>query len=97
MRLRLRYEDLVREPETTLTRVFKFLDLTMPVDMLDSIFTTNHVVGPGDSKILSTTGIHTDSIGHSSRLAMEKLSSDRRRRIDELHSRLGYPLVESGT
>jgi hypothetical protein len=90
-RMRLRYEDLVREPLATLTRLFGFLDLPLPAGMLDSVFSTPHVVGPGDSKILSTARIHADSIGHGARLAMATLSAERRHEIDALHERLGYP------
>ncbi len=92
--LSLRYEDLVGDPQTALTALFGFLGLPSPADMLDSIFLTPHVVGPGDSKILATTGIHADSIGHGKRLAMEKLSADRRQQIDELHQAICYPLLE---
>lgn len=90
---RLRYEDLVVEPQAALEALFAFLDLALPPAMLDSIFTTPHVVGPGDSKILTTTRIHTGSIGHGARLAMERLSDDRRREIDALHAELGYPPI----
>jgi hypothetical protein len=94
-RTRLRYEDLVREPATMAARLFDFLGLTMPERMLDSVFSSTHVPGPGDGKILTTTGIHSHSIGHGARLAMHKLSSDRRQQIDELHKELGYPLLEA--
>ncbi|HSG64402.1 MAG TPA: sulfotransferase [Gammaproteobacteria bacterium] len=88
--LRLRYEDLVREPATAAAGLLEFLGLPLPDGMLDSVFTTEHVVGPGDSKILSTMRIHADSIGHGSRLALEKLSADRREAIDGLLRRLDY-------
>jgi len=93
--LRLRYEDLVREPQAALERLFAFLELPLPAGMLDSIFSSAHVVGPGDSKILNTTGIHTESVGHSARLAMEALSADRRRQINAMHEQIGYPPLAS--
>jgi hypothetical protein len=89
--LRLRYEDLVREPDATLATLLEFLGLPLPAGMLDSVFSTDHVVGPGDSKILSTTRIHADSIGHGARLSLDRLSPDRHRAIDALHEQLGYP------
>lgn len=89
--MRLRYEDLVRNPQAILAQLFAFLDLPLPAGMLDSIFSTPHVVGPGDSKILSTARIHADSIGHGARLALATLSAERCRDIDTLHERLGYP------
>jgi protein-tyrosine sulfotransferase len=92
--IRLRYEDLVREPSVTVTRMFEFLGLATPDDMLNSVFSTEHVAGPGDSKILTTTRIHTDSIGHGARLTMNRLSPDRIRQINELHEVLGYPALE---
>lgn len=93
--LRIRYEDLVGDPSNLLETLFGFLDLPTPVDMLDSIFSTPHVVGPGDSKILTTTGIHADSIGHGKRLAVNTLSADRREQIDALHARLGYSPIST--
>ena len=86
----IRYEDLVNDPQTSLATLFDFLDLPSSAGMLDSIFSTPHVVGPGDSKILTTTGIHANSIGHGERLAMDRLSADRREQIDTLHAQLGY-------
>ena len=88
--LRIRYEDLVGDPETSLDTLFGYLELPNSPGMLDSIFSTPHVVGPGDSKILTTTGIHTDSIGHGKRLAIDTLSADRREQINALHAQLGY-------
>jgi hypothetical protein len=88
--LRIRYEDLVNDPQTSLATLFDFLDLPSSAGMLDSIFSTPHVVGPGDNKILTTTGIHANSIGHGERLAMDQLSADRREQIDTLHAQLGY-------
>ena len=93
--LRIRYEDLVGDPQCVLEALFGFLDLPTPAGMLDSIFSTPHVVGPGDSKILTTTGIHADSIGHGKRLAMNTLSADRRGHIDALHARLGYAPISA--
>lgn len=92
---RLRYEDLVGDPQPSLETLFGFLELPLPAGMLDSIFTTPHVVGPGDSKILTATGIHTNSIGHGNRLTMDRLSAERCEQIDALHTRLGYPALAS--
>lgn len=95
--LRIRYEDIVTDPQTSLGKLFDFLGLASSAGMLDSIFSTPHVVGPGDSKILTTTGIHVNSIGHGRRLAMHKLSPDRREQIDALHAQLGYlPIADVG-
>jgi len=89
-KLRMTYEALVSAPGATITRIVDFLGLAPFTGMLDSIFTTPHVVGPGDNKILTTTGIHRDSLGHGAKLAMDRLSADRRNRIDTLHRELGY-------
>ena len=92
---RIRYEDLVTAPATTITALLDSLELTMPAGMLDSIFTTAHVIGPGDSKILATTGIHRDSLGHGAKLALDRLSPNRRAAIDALHDELGYAALGS--
>ena len=91
--LRVTYEDLVTAPVATIANIVDFLALPPSPGMLDSIFTTTHVVGPGDDKILTTTGIHRDSLGHGAKLAMERLSADRRARIDTLHLELGYEAI----
>jgi hypothetical protein len=87
----LRYEDLVADPQGRLAALFEFLALRWTNAMLDSIFSSPHVIGPGDNKILATSGIHANSIGHGRRLAIDKLSADRRRAIDDYHAQLGYP------
>jgi hypothetical protein len=91
----LHYEDLVSDPQQRLAALFGFLDLEWSGGMLDSVFSTPHVVGPGDSKILTTTSIHKSSIGHGKRLALGKLSPDRRQCLDDFHRRLGYPAAGS--
>ncbi len=91
--LRTRYEDLVSNSQTTLDTLFGFLELPISAGMLDSIFSTPHIVGPGDSKILTTTGIHANSIGHGQRLALDTLSAERREQINTLHAQLGYPPI----
>jgi len=91
--LRITYEALVSAPGATIAYIVDFLGLPPSPGMLDSIFTTPHVVGPGDSKILTTTGIHRESLGHGAKLAMDRLSADRRTRIDALHLELGYETI----
>jgi len=89
-KLRITYEALVSAPLTSIADILDFLGLPPSPGMLDSIFTTTHVVGPGDNKILTTTGIHRNSLGHGTKLAMDRLSADRQTRIDALHRELGY-------
>jgi len=92
--LRVKYEDLVTDPGGTLATICEFLKLPLPQDLLDSVFKAPHSVGPGDSKILATTTIHSRSIGHGQRLSMNQLSADRREKIDALHAQLGYAPLE---
>jgi protein-tyrosine sulfotransferase len=63
--VRVRYEDLVTEPEAQAKRVFDFLGEDQAPAATSAAFTAIDAeqFGPGDHKIWDTTGVHDDSVG----------------------------------
>jgi hypothetical protein len=72
---RLRYEDLVRDPERELTRVCRFLELPWDAGMIMNALSIPHSQGGGDRKILNETAIHQRSLGTGKTLPMRWLNS----------------------
>jgi hypothetical protein len=91
--LLLRYEDLVKEPETTLSRLFAFLGETWDADLLTRAFGGQEVSGLGDWKTYATRGFKDDSIGR-----WQQLPDDMIARLAGIANptlvACGYPPVE---
>ncbi|MFN2568681.1 MAG: sulfotransferase [Candidatus Dormibacteria bacterium] len=94
--LRLRYEDLVREPESSAAAVFGLLGLRWEPGMLTSVFTTPHEPGAGDHAVAFTKTIEARSLGLGSSIPLDRVSADRRDAMNPLLDTLGYPTVEDG-
>lgn len=60
---RLRYEDLVRDPERELMRACRFLHLKWDAGMITNALRIPHFQGGGDGKILGENTIHQRSLG----------------------------------
>ena len=66
---RVRYEELVMDPERTVREICRFLDVAVDVTVLDRLFDRARLAsGPGDHKIIHTAAIHTNSIGVGKRI-----------------------------
>jgi protein-tyrosine sulfotransferase len=93
--VRLRYEDLTRQPTAELARVLDFLGEETDVDaLLDQALGRAGSVGLGDWKTYDTTSIQTSSVGrHSSlsRWTLERLAPI----VNPTMERLGYVPIES--
>lgn len=63
MSLRVRYEDLVGDPEAALRRILAFLGEEWQPDLLARVFTSPHDAGDGDPKIAGTSAVRADSVG----------------------------------
>ena len=87
--LRVRYEDLVREPEAQLRRLTAFLGERFEPRMLD-FNASPHQEGLEDPKVGSTTGIHADSVGRWRRVLSDDEVRCVVRRCGDLFERLGY-------
>ncbi|MGH3165664.1 MAG: sulfotransferase family protein [Trebonia sp.] len=89
--LRLRYEDLVAEPEAEAKRLFGFLGVPEVPGITETLFSRQRQrTGPGDHKIWQTTRIGGDSVGRGwdvpARLIPPPLLTD----INGLAGRIGY-------
>lgn len=90
---RLKYESLVLHPSETLRAMFAALGLEWDENLLGAVFSTEHDQGSGDKKILFTKRINTDSIGRGSTLSRDDIPAALLDRMNELLTRLDYPIV----
>lgn len=93
---RVVYEALVTTPAEVLASMFAFLGLEWEDGMIDKVFASPHVIGPGDGKILRTSRIESGSIGHGSRLAATAVSPERRRELEALAAEIGNEAAPVG-
>jgi hypothetical protein len=71
---RVRYEDLVLEPEATLERLFGFLGVAADMSVLERAFERARMSsGPGDYKVGHTSTVHAASIGRGKRVPVEMI------------------------
>jgi Sulfotransferase family len=92
--LRVRYEDLVTEPEVEIKRIFDFLGVTATVDIDPGGFGLGQQrYGPADYKIWSTTRITAEFVGQGWELPVRMISDSLLERINELAGKLGYVKV----
>jgi hypothetical protein len=89
--LRLRYEDLVTDPEREAARLFGFLDVTgIPDAVARSFSVPKQRFGPGDYKIWSTTQVTASSVGRGWSVPARLISDSVLPRVNDLADRLGY-------
>jgi protein-tyrosine sulfotransferase len=91
--IRVRYEDLVIAPAGILKPVFEFLGLEWDVNILDSVFLTQHTAGPGDLKVMFTREIHQKSLGKGSAISRQCITEDLLQKMNSTLERLAYPPV----
>ncbi|HEX5720776.1 MAG TPA: sulfotransferase [Thermoanaerobaculia bacterium] len=87
---RLRYEDLVADPEATLQAAFGFLGLPWRGDLIDSVFKTRHGEGVGDPKVGFSNRIHRDSVGGGRSLPWNRLPGPVLVKANAVMSQIGY-------
>lgn len=87
------YEALVLDTEPTLRGLFEFLQLQWTPELTSAIFSTPHVPGPGDGKILHATAIEP-RVGKGASIPLARISDDRLRKMNVLLRELGYPVVQ---
>jgi hypothetical protein len=92
--LRIRYEDLVIDPESVAAEIFDFAGVAPEPGISQSCFTAAHEAnGPGDPKIWFTTGVSVRSVGRGSDVPAGKLPPPLRTAMNEALSDLGYVQV----
>jgi hypothetical protein len=92
---RVRYEDLVSEPEAVAAEVFGFLSVP-PVAGISSLAFSRERErsGPGDFKIWNTSEIDSDSVGRGWSVPANLIPSPLLATVNELADRLGYVRID---
>lgn len=90
---RLTYESLVSSPDDTLCKLFSFLERSVDLRVINSIFSENYDFGQmsGDIKVLFSNKIYTDSIGKGSLIPRTYIPDDYMEEIANIETELGYP------
>lgn len=94
---RVRYEDLVTAPETTMTGVFDFLGVSADMSVLERAFEmARDASGPGDYKVTHTSSVHAASIGRGKRVPVRMIPPPLLEATNEKLAALGYePLSQA--
>lgn len=92
--LRVRYEDLVRRPEETVSSVLRFLDVDVELSVLERAFAREPATGPGDYKVAHTSEVHAHSIGHGKRVPVSMLPPRLLEGLNEKLLALGYERLD---
>lgn len=92
---RLRYEDIVSEPEAMATALFEFLGVSPAPGISLACFSSDRErFGPGDHKIWYTSEINTDSVGRGWSVPSVMIAPPLLNMINELAGKLGYLAVD---
>jgi hypothetical protein len=92
---RVRYEDLVDDPETVADGIFRFLGVPSSPGISARCFTPERErQGPGDFKIWQTSRITADSVGRGWSIPADQIERPVRDRINQLADELGYLRVD---
>jgi hypothetical protein len=92
---RVRYEDLVADPEAVSDGIFRFLGARPAPGISAACFAPERErLGPGDYKIWHTTRISADSVGRGWAVPAEMMGPALMAAINELAARLGYAQMD---
>jgi hypothetical protein len=92
---RVRYEDMVTDPQAVADELFKFLDLEPVPGIAEACFAAERErFGPADYKIWHTSQITDDSVGRGWTIPAGLIAPQTRAGINELCGRLGYLPVD---
>jgi hypothetical protein len=95
--LRVRYEDLTCDPESTAAAIFGFLGVSPAPGVSEACFSGDRErFGPGDHKIWYTSAISPDSIGRGWSVPAGMIAPPVLASLNELAAQLGYRLVDDG-
>src|SRR5579872_3641747 len=94
---RIRYEDLVTDPERTAAAMFEFLGVEHVPGLTTACFGMQHEAnGPGDVKIWFTSEVTTASVGSGVRVPVAALPPPVRGDINRALAELGYRRIDAG-
>jgi sulfotransferase family protein len=92
---RVRYEDLVDDPEAVADGVFGFLGVPPSSGISVRCFTPERErLGPGDYKIWQTSRITADSVGRGWSIPADQIERSVLDRINQLANQLGYVRID---
>jgi hypothetical protein len=92
---RVRYEDMVRDPERVAAEMFDFIGVSQVPGIAQAVFTRDHErLGPGDHKIWHTGKISSDSVGRSATVPIGLIPPPILASINELAGKLGYAPID---
>jgi hypothetical protein len=92
---RVRYEDLVSDPQDTADALFEFLGVAKVPDIAEKIFAAERErFGPADYKIWNTSQITTDSVGRGWTMPAGLIGPQVLEAMAELCGKLGYLQVD---
>ncbi|HZR52331.1 MAG TPA: sulfotransferase [Streptosporangiaceae bacterium] len=92
---RVRYEDMVTDPESTAEDIFEFLDVQPAPGITKQCFTAEHErSGPADYKIWHTSVISAASIGRGWTLPAGRIPAPVLDQMNEIAGQLGYLQVD---
>lgn len=93
---RLRYEDIVKDATTVLSRAFDFLGLEPAPTIATAVFSTKHESGPGDPKAEFASRIYGTSIGKGAEIVslLAEVSPSTKKKLEQLIAELGYPPID---
>ena len=91
---RLRYEDLVSEPEAVTADLFGFLGLTQVPGITRTCLRAGHDTGPSDAKIWFTSDIGRGSVGRGTVVPARRIAPQVRAGMNEMLAALGYRPVD---
>jgi Sulfotransferase family len=92
---RVRYEDLVADPEAVSDGIFRFLGARPAPGISATCFAPERErLGPGDYKIWHTTRISADSVGRGWAVPAEMMGPALMATVNELAARLGYAQMD---
>ena len=93
---RVRYEDLVYDPEAVIGGVFRFLGAAPSPGISTRCFTPERErQGPGDYKIWQTSRVTADSVGRGWSILPDQIGESAREKINQLADELGYVRVDN--
>jgi hypothetical protein len=87
---RVRYEDLVAQPDEVLPPLLAFLGVAWDPAMVERAFTMRHDDGGGDQLVKGTRRIERDRVGRGRELDTARLTESQRVRANSLLRKLGY-------
>lgn len=92
---RLRYEDLVADPETTMAALFEFLGAAPAPGISEACFSAERErFGPGDHKIWYTSRVNAESVGRGWSVPIGMIPPPLLGDMNELAGALGYLAVD---